>query len=316
LPPPDASDPFWPFNQVHTTLPTGIPPNPTRNFWRHDPWGVTLKQTPPLVPGCNTTPREMVMSYQLPLYQQPWIDMILAEHAESGLSHFHFDRGVAVNALGLQKALDLVAYVQSWGFYTSFWLCGTGDDRSGGWPMLQPMIEPFLQGLIARGLADKSVMLVGEELNSGCVPGSGPNGLDRMIDAICAICNPIGIPVWLHFTANVPAWAAPGQDDVAWIRQFVGRLTGLCWQGNPDDTAGTMGAHLWDARWRWAQADPSFLVSAWELEGENLLYARVTREYAALRGTEMLCCPSGAPSPDAPMVAGAAAARNYDGSAL
>src|ERR1035437_1989726 len=317
LPPWDASDNYWPYNQVHTTIPTGIPPNPTRNFWRHDPWGVTLKQTPPLVPGGNTTPREMVMSYQLPLYQQPWIDLILTEHAESGLSHCHFDRGMAVNAIGLQKTSDLVAYVQSCGFFTSFWLCGTGDDRSGGWPMLQPMIEPFLQILIAQGLADNSIALVGEELNSGCVPGGGPNGLDGLINGVCAITNPVGIPTWLHFTQNVPAWQAPGQDSVAWWGQFVGKLKGLCSQLNPDDSAGAQGAHLWDARWRLAQASLDYRVVAFEIMATAQLYGRCTEEYGCLRGLENVYCPSGAPTPNAPAVAGFGNGGRYpDGSAI
>src|ERR1035437_4129238 len=180
LPPFDINDPPGTGGDVHTTKPPElvIPSGPDRNFWRGDIGGVMLPTAPPWVDGANSTPPEMTMSFLLPKYVRfgtPAIDSFLTAHAIRNHSHFHLDRGTAVNTLGLQGTLDLIAYIQSWGFYTSFWLCGTGDDRSGGWPMLQPMIEPFLQALIAQGLADKAIALVGEELNTGCVPGSGPN---------------------------------------------------------------------------------------------------------------------------------------------
>src|ERR1035437_1955225 len=153
---------------VQTTPPANlqIPQGFTRDFWRGDIGGVMLPKTPRWVDGANSTPPEMTMSFLLPKYVQfgtPVIDMFLTAHAERNYSHFHLDRGTAITALGLQGTLDLIAYIQSWGFYTSFWLCGTGDDRSGGWPMLQPMIEPFLQALIAKGLEKKSFLLVGEK---------------------------------------------------------------------------------------------------------------------------------------------------------
>ena len=307
---------------VHTTPPDNlqIPQGFTRDFWRGDIGGVMLPKTPPWVDGANSTPPEMTMSFLLPKYVQfgtSVIDMFLTAHAERNYSHFHLDRGTAINTLGLQGTLDLLAYIQSWGFFTSFWLCGTGDDRSGGWPMLQPMIEPFLQILIAQGLADNSIALVGEELNSGCVPGGGPNGLDGLINGVCAITNPVGIPTWLHFTQNVPAWQAPGQDSVAWWGQFVGKLKGLCSQLNPDDSAGAQGAHLWDARWRLAQASLDYRVVAFEIMATAQLYGRCTEEYGCLRGLENVYCPSGAPTPNAPAVAGFGNGGRYpDGTAI
>lgn len=320
LPPWDPSDSG---GQVHTTPPPNlvIPSGYDRGFWRGDIGGVMLayEDIPPIGGtqqqkiafaqsiGANTTPLEMSISFLLPHYVQfgtSVVDAFLTAHAQRNYSHFHLDRGTAVNVLGLTKALDLFAYIQSWGFYTSAWLCGTGDDRSGGWPMLQPMIQPFLEALIARGLADKSIMLVGEELNTGTVPGSGPNGLDGLINGVNGLCNPVGIPTYLHFTANVPSWQPDGMDPVQWIAQFKGKLAGICSQLNQDDSAGAQGAHLWDTRWRWAQADTSFRVVAFEIMATAQLYGKCTEEYGCLRGIEMLYCPSGAPAPDAPAVAG------------
>lgn len=337
LPPWDASDPPPSNDIVHTTPPSNlvIPPGYDRGFWRGDIGGVMLPSAsiPPIGGteaqkiafaqsiGANTTPLEMTMSFLLPHYVQfgtPVVDAFLTAHAQRGYSHFHLDRGTAVNVLGgIDQALDLLAYVQSWGFYTSFWLCGTGDDRSGGWPMLQPMIEPFLQRLIARGLADKSIALVGEELNSGCVPGNGPNGLDGIINGVCGLTNPVGIPTYLHFTANVPSWQPDGMNPVQWIAEFQGKLTGICSQLNPDDSAGAQGAHLWDTRWRWAAASLDYRVVAFEIMATAELYGQCSEEYGCLRNLELLYCPSGAPTPDAPAVAGCGNGSRYrDGTAI
>lgn len=315
LPPFDASDAS---GAVHTTLPPeqtilGSPYD--RDRWRGDFSGVMLPIAPPFVPGANTTPPEMTISFLLPHYVQfgtKQIDAFLTAHAIRDYSHFHFDRLEADRAgLSLPQFMDLIDYVQSWGFLTSAWACSSGENRSGGWPMVQPVVEPFLQALASSSRrADSAIVLVGEELNNGTVPGAGANSLDPLIANVCAITNPAGIPTWLHFTSNYPAWippTPPAQFDaalIAWIAQWTGRIRGLCWQSDPSASAGLMGAKLWDARRYYNSADPSMLVSAFELLATEKLYGRCTEDYGCLRGWEMICCTRDNPNPSALAVAG------------
>src|ERR1700685_2139067 len=96
-----------------------IPPSPSKAFWRGDIGGVTLPSSmvPPLVPGCNTTPMQMGMSFLLPYYTPPWQDRWLTAHAQRNYSHFHLARDTW-QAAGLSDTagVELMQYLQSWGF--------------------------------------------------------------------------------------------------------------------------------------------------------------------------------------------------------
>lgn len=304
LPPFEASDSQ---GDVHTTPPTDlvIPVGPARDFFRGDIVGVMLKEAPPFVDGANTTPPEMVMSFLLPKYVQfgtKWVDAILTAHAERDYTHFHFDRFQA-DAAGLsdKQFVDLIKYVQTWGFFTSCWLTSSSDDRSRGWSSVGPRVTTFLDEMLARPDPQKFIALVGEELNNGCPPG--PGGADDIINAVCVRCNPVDVPVWLHFTANYPAWPeqalvdqSGGNVDEAcrrWWRRFPSMLKGLCWQGDQNHSAGLMGAKMWDARRIIGAADPSLLTVAFELLASNQFMGRASEEQGCLRGLEMLWCPNG-----------------------
>jgi hypothetical protein len=312
LPPFDQNDPG---GLVHIVLPPEqqIPTAPDRDWWIGDAWGVTLEETPPFVPGANTTPREMIMSYLLPWYPRVWQDKILTAHAERGLTHFHLDRW-NWQAAGLSDAqvVELFKYIQSWGFYTSWWATGSKDPRDQNWQGIKHLIEPFLRLLIAADEPEKSICVVGEELNSWNKPGA--DGLDDIIVNVAAICNPVDLPLWLHFANNVPAWPGPGVTFVDWWRwlaqpfarnQSGQKVRGCCWQGTPTDPAGTMSAHLWDTRKYLAAADADRLrVCAFELRGDEQLYGRCDEAHGALTAWEMICATRNAPAPNAPPVAG------------
>ena len=318
LPPWDASDSG---GMVHTVCPPDqiIPKGYTRDWWRGDFSGVMIPENPPLVPGCNTSPVNMIISFLLPHYVQfgtKWVDMILTAHAQRNYSHFHLDHWQFNQAgLSLAQAEALIRYVQSWGFCTSCWLTSSNDNRSGGWSTIGAVAEPFLKMLVGTD-ASKVILLPGEELNNGCPPG--PGGCDDIITAVCAACNPLDIPVWLHFTSNYPGYPTnppPGVDFdnwmVQWIAQWKGKVRGLAWQSDPNQSAGTMGAELWSARQRWASALGSDgLVAAFELLATEKLYGRCTEEYGCLRGTEMIYCTSD-PVGSCPPVAGACDGLRY-----
>ncbi len=284
---------------MHRTPPPDlvIPPGYTRTFWRGDLGGVMLPTAPPWVPGCNTTPPEMTMSFLLPKYQQfgvKQIDAFLTAHAERNYSHFHLDRSQADDAgLSDTQFVDLIAYVQSWGFFTSCWLSGSRDDRSRGWASIGPRITTFLDVLEARGqrVLDRFIALPGEELNNGCPPG--PAGADAIIRGVCARTTPVGVPTWLHLTSNYADYPPNPRTDasaVVWWQQWIGQLQGLCWQADPNAPAGLMGAKLWDARRILGRADPAFLTVAFELRAEAQLYGRCTEEQGCLTGLELLYC--------------------------
>jgi hypothetical protein len=293
LPAFEASDPS---GEVHTTAPPElvIPSKPKIDFFRGDLGGVMLKQTPPLVPGGNTTPLEMTMSFLLPWYPRLWQDVILRAHAERGYTHFLLDRWQADKA-GLNDAqfVSLIAYVQSWGFFTPIWVTSANDDRSHGWQSVRARVLSFFSA-IPRAVAERCLFLPGEELNNGCPPG--PDGADSIIASVCNFANVIGAPAWLHLTANYPDYPPNPRTDasaVVWWQQWIGKLRGLCWQGNQNDSAGLQGARMYDARRILHRANPSFKLVAFELLATNQLYGRATEEQGCLRGLEMVYCPQG-----------------------
>lgn len=314
---------------VHTVLPPEqvIPRGYDIDFVRGDAWGVTLTETPPLVPGCNTTPPTMVMSYLLPWYWQnynggkPFVDKILTAHALRNYSHFHLDRPTWLQAgLSDTQALDLIAYVQSWGFFTSFWAMGTGMPGHT-WDDVGPWATPLIQGLMRRGLAAKTLYVVGEELNSYVVYGD--QGLDNIVRQIGQLAAGSGMRIPLHFTSNYPGCYG---GDVSGLQQWWQKLKGLgawgmFWQGDPNDSVGAQGAHLWDSRKYLGAADPSLKVAAFELIGEAQLYGRFDEATGRRRGWELICCTRGDDNPrgaaNAPAIAGAGNGLSYpDGNPL
>jgi hypothetical protein len=298
LPPFEASD-TW--GVVHTTPPPElqIPAGALKDFFRGDLGGVTLAIAPPYVPGANTTPPEMTMSFLLPWYERHWIDVILRAHAERGYTHFTLDRWQADRAgFSLSQFANLVAYVQSWGFYTPIWLSGANDDRTQGWRSVGPVISAALDALLTTPtVADNLIALPGEELNNGCPPG--PEGADGIIFNVAGRCWHSGVPTWLHFTSNYPGYPPPPPDGnidaalVTWWQQWEGLVAGLCWQGNQNDSAGLMGAKMYDSRRILHRAGDFFKLVAFELLATNQLYGRATEEQGCLRSLEMLYCPQG-----------------------
>lgn len=305
LPPFEASDSS---GLVHTTLPPElqVPSGPTREFVVGDAWGITLPVDPmsvPLVPGCNTTPRNMIMSYLLPWYRQngaEWvIDSYLAEFARRYYSHLHFDRTNAVAALGNDGGAAFVREMSERVPFVTLWASGSSDDRSRGWTSIGAAITNFLNALLAGANPDKFFVSPGEELNNGCPPG--PAGADSIIQGVLNICSPLGIPTALHFTSYYPGYpenAPPDQFDaamVAWLAKVRGwGVRQLWWQADPNASAGMQGAKLYDARRFWQRAGFAYpAVAAFELVGEKQLYGQCDEPHGALRGWELMCCPAG-----------------------
>ena len=289
LPPFDASDSG---GDVHTTQPPDlvIPAGFDINFWRGDIGGVTLpvSQTPQIIPGVsNTTPSNMTMSFVLPYYNSKDRDNVLTAHAQRYYSHFHLDQyNWQTAGLSIQQAVSLFQYVQSWGFFTSYWALGTKLTASG-WNDAYPIILPFLNTLIAQTDPTKSIIVIGEELNSYTTPGSP--GLDDIITQVSAICKPVGMKTAVHFTSNYPGWPAPGTSVSQWYADMAGKIDFVLWQSNPTDPAGTMGAHMWDTR---KYVGFNSKVVAFELRAEQQLLGQCTEEQGCLTGLELLYCTS------------------------
>jgi hypothetical protein len=342
--------------EIHTALPPEaiIPNRYDINFVRHDAWGVTLTETPPgppAIPGSNTTPYEMIMAYQLPYYRNydlaygtHWVDTILVAHAERNLSHFLLDRRTWLDAgWSDAQAIDLMAYLVSWGFYVPFWAMGTlswgarrltlnemqGLHRAGlrvgeslkysaptrggiVWSDIEAWAVPLMNGLITRQLADQIMWVVGEELNS--YVEYGDDGLDDIVRHLCAMANPVGMPVVLHFTSNYPGcYGADTGNEITWYQKLVEMgLWGTFWQADHYDSAALMGAHLWDTR-KYMAVDNRLHCCAFELRGMPQLYGECDETGGARTGWEMLCTPVAPNVPTANGVAGGAAARYPSG---
>jgi hypothetical protein len=252
----------------------------------------------------------MVMSFLLHEYDQTWKDKILTAHAERGYWSFH--------APGLNEwnnfdgLLSLYRYIASWGFYVSAWVAPPGYLKDSNWQGWQPSVEPFLRAICNDPQLSQSMSVVlGKELDSFNRPGR--DGLDDIITGVCNICNGSGVPVWLHFNANKPTWQGDGLSDVDWCAQWKGKVTGLCSQLNVNDSPGTQGARLWDARLRWRD---SGLVAAFEHCATNKLYGRCDETTGARHGWQLICTTRD-PATDYPAVAGSCdGLRRPDGSAI
>jgi hypothetical protein len=276
--------------------PEWIAPKTYNKRWFRGAFGGVMCPNPlPYVPGCNTNYNmQMVISFLLPFYKQPYIDQILTAHAQRNLSHFHLDRWNCDSAgLTPSQSLSLINYVQSWGFYTSMWLTGSNDSRST-LSQYQSLTDP-LMSLITKSSStyDKFICLPGEELNNGIPPGSP--GLDDILNYECARCNPLDIDIYFHFTSNYRSWYVG--DEVTWAQQWANKIQGQCWQSDPTDQTnnliGTMGAHFWDSRSFWGSViGPSFTMVAFELTAYNTLFGNSTEEQSATVGDQIQWCPS------------------------
>jgi hypothetical protein len=291
-PPFDPSDQY---GEVHTVLPPEqiIPINYNIDWWRGDFNGVMLPFAPPYVPGANTTPPNMVMSFFAPYYTSPymqnsyWLDMLLTAHAQRNYSHFHLDKPTAYAAgMNDNQLADLVQYIQSWGFYVSMWLMGTTQGAHDWNSGAQQLIEPFLNTIVSRGAAtcENFIPVLGEEMNS--YTGAGDDGINGIIDNSCAITNPNGMPTYLHFTQNYPAWPNDGQNDVDWWNSFGSKLKGLLAQLQSTASAGLQGSKMWDMR---THVGDQHLVVGFEIMASEQLYSRCTEEYGNLRSWEIIC---------------------------
>ncbi len=336
-------DPNDPGGLVHTVLPPEqtIPTAPSRTWMNGDAWGVELPEDPPWVPGCNTTPLRMIMSYLLPWYSLPQyggtkqVDKNLTAHCKRGYWTHLLSKGNSDEAgLSLSQFLDLIAYVQSWGFFTPIWPFSLGNPRNANWAETAPFIEPFLHALVDRGLAEKSSIVLGGELNNWNRPG--PDGLDDIIAHTAAICRPADLDLWLHFGRNYPGWPIGGfqyaprpdlHDEVeawwAWLHSLG--VKGICVQLDQDDTAGAQGGRMWGIRYRLAHASPELRCVAFETCATNQMYygdhmkpigmpggGHVYDErYGKLRSWQLVCGTRGWEATDAPAVSGSNNGLSY-----
>lgn len=256
-------------------------------MWRGDFGGVTLNvdpETVPQVPGCNTTPKNMMMSFLLPFYERKWQDIQLTEHCWRSYNTFHLDwLNAATAGLSPTQFAQLMAYVQSWGFRTSYWGMGTPagqQDLNGALALLMPV----LNALIALGpkVCEQTILLFCEETNSCMSPAT----LDALVVAIAPICRANGIRMRHHFTSRYPAWPNGGSPVDFWARQSSLGVEGLCYQAIPSDPAGTMMAAMWDARRYMGQADLNLKCTAFELRAYLQLMGQKNEQDGCRTGLE------------------------------
>ncbi len=285
-----------------------IPPNPTKTWPRGDFAGVTLvdRNGDPIIlkdiPGQNTTPRNMYMSFLLERYDRHDQDLLLTGHAERSYSHVLASANV-----------PLLEYVQSWGFYAGCWILGDQPSPLQSWAQAQPQIEPFLRALIAAGpeVCDKTILILGKELNSSCTP----SGLLDICQHVAPICRAAGLQLGLHFSSRKASWQRNDQRPKDfWFEMSALGIKDLFYQTQADDPAGTMMAAMYDARRILADADPTLRVCFFEGCANAQLFGRRSELDGCRLGLEAIYA-TRVPGSNVPAVAGAwNGLRNLDGS--
>jgi hypothetical protein len=285
LPPFDPNDSG---GEVHTVQPPEliIPPHFTDPlFMRADFNGVTLDSSrwgghPPLLIGANSTPIDMLITPMLILYPRKWQDADLTEHAERGYDHFVISGdGWNLTANGFDPTpaaiVSWAQYVQSWGFRIVYWR---------GQPMLD---DPILHALVDAHAIDWSIP--GGEVDSKVTAEQFHAVLDNTLSIVAH-----GIPVGAHFTSNYPV-DFPRDTFLTDWSTYDGKVH-LCWQTNPNESAGTQGARLYYARQRvnlgliGGNGIPALnsRVVAFETMAEQQLFGRCDEAYGNLRTLELL----------------------------
>jgi hypothetical protein len=181
-----------------------------------------------------------------------------------------------------------MAYIQSWGFFTSYWGIGTPDGHFTSWAQARPLYQPTLDALIAAGpdVCKNTILIVGEELNT-C---TSPEGLLDIVQHLAPICHDHDIPMWLHFTSNYPGWPRPGESKVQfWQGMHALGVKGQCWQSNAYDLAGTMGGHMADSRLYLEHASLDMRLVAFETRATAQLTGQCDEAHGCLTGYELLC---------------------------
>ena len=285
LPPWDPNDSG---GQVHTTQPPElvIPPHfADPLFLRADFNGVTLDATrwgghPPMLLGANSTPVDMLMTPMLILYPRIWQDRCLTEHAERGYDDFVISGdgwNLVTNGLNPTPAaiVSWAQYVQSWGFRIVYWR---------GAPMLD---DPTLQALVDAHAINWSIP--GGEVDSKVTREQYDAVLQNTLSIVAN-----GIPIGAHFTSNYPS-GFPRDTFLTNWSDYDGRVH-LCWQTDPNESAGTQAARLYYARQRVnlglvggnGQPAPNSRVVAFETLATPQLYGRADEAYGNLRSLELL----------------------------
>lgn len=278
-------------NLVHTVLPpealaVAYPPVRDVDYPRGDFGGVTTPLAPPFVPGANTTPPNMWMTYLLPLYvglRMPngddCVDYFLAWYLRLGYTHLHLAR--IDSAIG--GLLDVAQRAKRLGLFVTYWAALSSDSRMSGWNDYDAVALPALEALVDAKAVD--IPIVGGEVNRIM----DPEPLISIVTQLGVWLRSHGVTrLGLHFTSNYGSYEPSGADRAAWWRQMASLgVTHLCWQADPNQTAGMMGAMLYEARLY--VRDCGVKVVAFETIAENQLYGRASETDGRRIGWELAC---------------------------
>lgn len=265
----DPNDPDG--TQVHTSPPPEWqPPKPfTDPLWPRADMGIDIPGMIGVPGGSSNT--DLVCTFMLPQYQNAGgrsvVDRILKAYCQRSYDSYLLDRycGTDLAGWGTSKFLDLVAYVQGLGLFTPIWFTSSSDGRYD-YASMASRLDPLFAGLRSRKLAKQTVCIVGEELNNNTSAGAP---LDDLITQTAKRANDLGMPVALHFTAEVGAWPANGAMSFPdWWNQWGPgqpvRVHALWYQANPWALPGYTGARMYDWRRILASASPEFRFTPYE----------------------------------------------------
>lgn len=199
------------------------PPGRDLLFYRGQFCGIRIPGAP-IVPGCNASNPDLVMTCLLDHYPAEIQDHFLLTYAQDGFSHLQRSFGHAMpndgwTGTSLDDFVALSAKAQSqYGLFVDQWIIGGGGlyNCNQDLSYWRPIIDRLCDAFIANGVVDTAC--VGWQLDQlfGAVPGN------ITIEVIAYIAKklPQTVPLYTHWMNEALAWWKTGGE--VWTDEFTG----------------------------------------------------------------------------------------------
>lgn len=197
------------------------PPGRDLLFYRGQFCGIRIPGAP-IVPGCNASNPDLVMTCLLDHYPAEIQDRFLLKYAQNGYTHLQRSIGHAL-AYGDWPGVSLDSFIalsrraqQAYGLWCDQWFLGgdallVRDQTAAYWA---PILDPMIDQMLAAGVVDTAC--VGWQLDQWNAPGNPLIGIISWI----ARKLPRSIPLYTHWADEALAWWKTGGE--VWTDEFTG----------------------------------------------------------------------------------------------